>query len=291
MPHPKLIVTALHYYPIKSCAGIAINSAEIGARGIKDDRGWLVVDAKNRFVTQREIPKMALIKGTVQENGLARMIKLEAPGLPPLLVPEAIASNPSNELADRSVVVWDDTCNAIDQGDEAANWLTRYLGKASLRLVRMEQDNIRPVKSERDDATESRVAFQDGYPFLILTSASLDELNRRLEQSTQTEGQFLELPLPMDRFRPNIVIEGAEPFAEDDWKEIRIGDVVFELDSGCPRCTITTVNQKTADRGIEPLKTLAKFRKTEDNKVMFGQNAIHRNSGAIKVGDEVAILK
>jgi len=95
----------------------------------------------------------------------------------------------------------------------------------------------------------------------------------------------------MDRFRPNIVIEGAEPFAEDDWKEIRIGDVVFELDSGCPRCTITTVNQKTADRGIEPLKTLAKFRKTEDNKVMFGQNAIHRNSGAIKVGDEVAILK
>lgn len=291
MPHPEPTVTSLHYYPIKSCKGIDINVAEIGERGIKDDRGWLIIDSKNKFVTQREIPKMALLSATVQGHGSGRVLKLEAPGMSPLLVSESTTANQSNGLNDRTVTVWNDNVSAVDQGDDAAAWLAKYLGKESLRLVRMNQDGVRAVKSDREDASPSRVAFQDGYPFLILTSASLDELNKRLEQSAQTEDQYLDLPMLMNRFRPNIVITGAEPFAEDNWREIKIGDVVFELDSGCPRCTITTVDQLTADRGVEPLKTLATFRKTDDNKVMFGQNAIHRNSGIIRVNDKVEILK
>lgn len=291
MPRPKLTVSSLHYYPIKSCRGIDIQSAEIGERGIKDDRGWLIVDANNKFVTQRELPKMALLSARVQESDMGRVLQLEAPEMAPLSVSESTLVEQNNGLKDLMVTVWKDTVSAVDQGDEAAAWVAKYLGKESLRLVRMNRDGVRPVKSDRDDATPSRVAFQDGYPFLILTSASLDDLNKRLEQSAKTEEQFLDLPMLMDRFRPNIVIAGAEPFAEDDWKQIKIGDVVLELDSGCPRCTITTVNQSTADRGVEPLKTLATFRKTADNQVMFGQNAIHRNSGTIRVDDEVEILK
>jgi uncharacterized protein len=286
MPRPKLTVSSLHYYPIKSCAGIEIQSAEVQERGIKDDRAWLVIDAKNRFITQREIPKMALIRATVDGNGSGRLLKLEAEGMAPLTVSEATLPDQAKGWAEKNVVVWNDSCSAVDQGDAAAEWLRKYLGKDTLRLVRMNQDGIRPVNSDREDATPANFAFQDGYPFLVLTTASLDELNRRLEETAS-----IVEPLPMDRFRPNIVIQGAEPFAEDNWKEIRIGDVIFELDSGCPRCIITTVDQKTADRGVEPLKTLAKFRKTKDNKVMFGQNAIHRNPGVIKVADDVVILK
>lgn len=301
MPHPKpansdpsspqtpLRVQSLHYYPVKSCAGIDVDQAEIGERGINYDRGWLVVDSKDRFVTQRELPKMALIQVKLGENGTSKRLVLEAPGMEPIEVVEEASAD--RGLAERTVTVWKDTSSAIDQGDEAAAWLAKYLGKDSLRLVRMNREAVRPVKSERADATPSHVSFQDGYPFLIATTASLQELNKRLEQSAQNESDFVNLPLPMNRFRPNIVVEGAEPFAEDNWKEIKIGDVVFELDSGCARCTITTVNQLTADRGVEPLKTLATFRKTKDNEVMFGQNAIHRNSGTIKVNDEVEVIR
>lgn len=291
MPLPKLTVSSLHYYPIKSCQGIDIQSADIGERGITDDRGWLVVDAKNKFVTQRELPKMALLSAAVQNSDMGRVLKLEAPGMSPLSVSESTLVEQNHGLKQLNVTVWNDTVSAVDQGDEAAAWLAKFLGKDSLRLVRMKRDGVRPVKSDRADASPARVAFQDGYPILILSSASLDELNRRLEQNANTEEQVLDLPMQMNRFRPNIVIAGAEPFAEDHWKKIKIGDVIFELDSGCPRCTITTVNQSTADRGVEPLKTLATFRKTEDNKVMFGQNAIHLNSGTVRVNDEVEVLK
>ena len=263
----------------------------VGERGITDDRGWLVVDAKNKFATQRELPKMALLSAAVQNSDMGRVLKLEAPGMAPLSVSESTLVEQNHGLKELNVTVWNDTVSAVDQGDEAAAWLAKFLGKDSLRLVRMKRDGVRPVKSDRADASPARVAFQDGYPVLILSSASLDELNRRLEQNANTEEQVLDLPMQMNRFRPNIVIAGAEPFAEDEWKQIKIGEVVFELDSGCPRCTITTVNQSTADRGVEPLKTLATFRKTADNKVMFGQNAIHLNSGTIRVNDEVKVLK
>lgn len=279
MPHPELRVASLHYYPVKSCAGIDIDVAEVGRRGFKDDRGWLVVDRNGQFVTQRQLPAMALIRATVVGSGEGRSLKLEAPDMAPLSVSESTRVDQSRGLRQHSVAVWKDICTAVDQGEEAAEWLSTYLGK-SLRLVRMAADGRRDVKAEKPDAPPAEVSFQDGYPFLIIAVASLEELNRRLDE-----------PLLINRFRPNIVVSGAEPFAEDTWQSVKIGDVVLTLDKACARCVITTVDQKTALKGVEPLRTLATFRKNEDNEVMFGQNAIHVNSGVIRVNDMVEILK
>jgi uncharacterized protein YcbX len=274
-----MTISALHYYPVKSCAGIEISSAQIDKRGIKDDRGWLVVTPNNKFVTQREIPKMALIKVTVNGDTGTRSLKMEAEGMSPLAVPEHTSVSTQDGLEERRVTVWNDSgLKAIDQGDSAAEWLSKFLG-TELRLVRMSDDGVREVKAEMPDAPASQVGFQDGYPFLIISIASLDDLNSRLEE-----------PLPMNRFRPNIVVEGAEPFAEDNWQTIKIGDVTFECDKLCARCVITTIDQKTAKKNKEPLKTLATFRLI-DNQAMFGQNAIHLNPGIIKVNDEIKVLK
>lgn len=274
-----MFVKSLHFYPIKSCAGIDLQTAVIDERGIKDDRGWLIVTTDNKFLTQRQIPKMALITATIVGDNGGRSLKLEANGEPPLTVREFTALEKSEGLSERKVTVWDDSdLRSIDQGDEAAEWLSKFLD-TDVRLVRMSDDGIRNVKGELPTAPPAVFAFQDGFPFLIISSATLDDLNRRLEE-----------PLPMNRFRPNIVIEGSEAFAEDHWATIRIGDVTIECDKPCARCVITTIDQKTAVKHSEPLKTLAKFRK-EDNSVMFGQNAIHLNKGTIRVNDEVEILK
>ena len=279
MPHPKMFVKSLHFYPIKSCAGIDLKSASIDKRGIKDDRGWLIVTKDNKFITQRQNPKMALIKVTIFGDDGNRSLKLEAGEQPPLMVREFTSLEQNYGLEEREVTVWDDHgLKSIDQGDEAANWLSNFLG-ADVRLVRMSDDGIRDVKGELPTAPHAVFAFQDGFPFLIISNASLVDLNSRLSE-----------PLPMNRFRPNVVIEGAEAFAEDHWATIRIGEVTIECDKPCARCVITTIDQNTAVKHSEPLKTLATFRK-EDNQVMFGQNAIHLNQGTIKVNDEVEILK
>jgi hypothetical protein len=279
MPLPRLYVQSLHFYPIKSCAGIELQSAWIDERGIKDDRGWLIVTDDNKFLTQRQNPKMALIKATINGGGADRSIKLEAPGLAPLTVPEFTSLEKNPGLSERKVTVWDDSgLNSIDQGEDAAKWLSSFLD-TSVRLVRMSDDGVRNVRGELPGAPQAVFAFQDGFPFLLVSNASLQELNNRMIDA-----------LPMDRFRPNIVIGGSDAFAEDRWATLRIGDVTFECDKPCARCVITTIDQQTATKQSEPLKTLATFRK-EDNQVMFGQNAIHLNQGTIKVNDEVEILK
>ncbi|MBX3137950.1 MOSC domain-containing protein [Candidatus Obscuribacterales bacterium] len=279
MPRPKLYVKSLHFYPVKSCAGIDLQTAAIDTRGIKDDRGWLIVTEDNKFLTQRQIPKMALIQATITGDENSRALKLEASGIAPLTVPEFTSLEQNPKLSEREVTVWDDSgLKSIDQGDEAAEWLSGFLG-SRVRLVRMSANGIRDVKGELPTAPQAVFAFQDGFPFLLISTASLQELNRRMEA-----------PLPMNRFRPNIVIEGADAFAEDHWATIRIGDVTIECDKPCARCVITTIDQQTATKHSEPLKTLATFRK-EDNQVMFGQNAIHLNQGTIRVNDEVEILK
>jgi len=275
MPHPKLTVASLHYYPVKSLMGIEIDRAIVETRGIKDDRGWLVIDENDKFVTQREIPLMALVKATIVGNGGQRSLKLEADGMPPLAVPEVF----NKDNGEHRVTVWEDhNLAAVDQGDEASKWLSDYL-KKNVRLVRMGTDTVRDVHAEMPDAPAGQVSFQDGYPFLIISQASLDDLNNRLDEA-----------LPMNRFRPNIVVEGAEPFAEDSWQTIRIGDVTLEMDKQCARCVITTIDQKTAKKNKEPLHSLAKFRLV-DNQVMFGQNAIHLNNGTINVSDDIEVLK
>jgi uncharacterized protein len=260
-------VRGLYHYPIKSCRGTALDEAVVGTRGIVADRTWMVVDDGDNFLTQRELPRMALISPRLDDG----VMHISAPGMPELRVGVGAGG------ARRSVTIWGDQCAAIDQGADAAAWFSGFLG-VSCRLVRFPDDAMRPV-----DATyagpEDQVGFADGFSFLLASRASLQELNRRLA-----------VPLPMNRFRPNIVVDGVEPFEEDTWTRIRIDGIPFSVVKPCARCAITTVDQNTAERAKEPLRTLATFRHVAGKGVMFGQNLVHHRTGVLRVGAVVEVL-
>lgn len=172
--------------------------------------------------------------------------------------------------------VWKDECAVFDEGRDAAAWFSDYLGVA-VRLVRLADENARPLGTTSAQPGD-RVSFADAYPFLLISEASLDGLNRRLS-----------LPLPMDRFRPNIVITGCDAHAEDRWRHVRIGEIDFRVAKPCARCVITTTDQQTGEVGGEPLRTLATYR-LEDGKILFGQNLVHVGRGTVGVGDSVVVL-
>lgn len=263
-------LAAIHCYPIKSCAGSALEHARLDAYGLEHDRRWLVTDPGGQFLSQRDWPRMALIRPAV----LAKVLELSAPGMEPLSVP-----SPAKQAAQRSVTVWRDHCIALDAGDAAAQWLSEFLD-TSCRLARMGPGFQRPV-SAPFAVGDDQVSFADGFPFLLASTASLEDLNARLQE-----------PLPMNRFRPNLVISGAQPFAEDGWAQVRIGRVVFHVVKPCARCTVTTVDQTTGVRGKEPLITLATYRKTADGRILFGQNLIHQpKGGQLRVGDFVEVIQ
>ncbi len=279
-------VVELTYYPIKSCAGVHSDRLDVGSRGFLYDRDWLVVDSKNEALTQREYPKMAMIKAAVSNNGsfshtgngepVGGMLELNAPSMPPLHV-DVLRESGKEELP---VTVWKADCFAFDQGDAASKWLSTYLD-AEVRLLRVSEqpDHGRTVKVKGEFKGEKQVAFADMFPFQLISAASLEELNRRLEK-----------PLAMNRFRPSIVIDGCEPFEEDRWREIRVGSIRMIIDSPCARCVLTTIDQESGEKGVEPLRELSKFRKEEDgNKTLFGQYAIHLENGAIACGDELVV--
>jgi len=270
MSLPSASVSAIVRYPVKSCAGHALNEASLDAYGIVGDRRWLIVDPDGRFLTQRVAPSLSQVTPELLGNDLT----LSAPGMNRIAV-QADADGPS-----RDVRVWTDRCKGVDQGDDAAAWLSEYLG-SEYRLVRMSPDFRRPIDSAHAISTRDQVSYADGFPFLLTNETSLDELNRRMAH-----------PVPMDRFRPNIVVSGADPFAEDAWTTIRIGGVTFHVVKPCARCVVTTTDQTTGERGKEPLTTLASFRRDEHGKVHFGQNLIHSpKHGEIAVGDAVTILE
>lgn len=266
----SISLSALNVYPIKSCAGIALNVAELGPRGIIHDRSFMLVNRKGKFITQREQPRMTLIHPTINLDGT---LTVQAPGMPGLMI-HGDPDGPRYE-----VTVWKYTGIAVDQGDDLAEWFSTFLGIAC-RLVMFPDDVVRKVNPKYARHEQDQVGFADGYPFLLISEASLADLNTRLEQ-----------PLPMNRFRPNIVVRGTEPYAEDTWRTIRIGEVTFEIVKPCARCVITTTDQNTAERGKDPLKTLATYRLATTNGVMFGQNLIHAQTGLIRVDDTVEIIK
>ncbi len=275
----SLTVRALVFYPIKSCGGTALAAAEIGPRGIVHDREFMVVDTRGEFRTQRELPRLALIRPRLENApgdgnaSVGETLHLTAPGMPLLVVPVRRVGE------ERRVVVWSDTCRAIDQGDPAARWLTAYLG-TDCRLVRLADDFVRRVDSRYAIGAGDHVSFVDGYPLLLASEESLAELNARLAT-----------PLPMNRFRPNVVVGGSgEPWLEDRVRTLRIGGIVFHVVKPCSRCATTTVDQETAQTGPEPLATLATFRR-RGTKVFFGQNLIHAGPGVIRVGDAVEVLE
>jgi len=275
-------ITQLNSYPVKSLGGIVLDEALLTAEGLAWDRRWMVVDDLGRFVTQRQLPCMAQVRPHLEADALV----LSHPAAEPLRVPL------SAEGRERcSVYVWEDRCEALDEGAEARDWLARVLGHlrgSGLRLVRFASDHQRRVEPDfLAPGEQANTGFADGYPFLVATTASLAALNRALEASG---GEAL----PMDRFRPNIVIEGAEPFAEDGWCEIGANGWRLGLRKSCQRCKITTVDQQSGEirHPGEPLKTLMALKPRLAWKgAFFGQNAIllSGEGATIAVGDSLTV--
>ncbi|MEO1593005.1 MAG: MOSC N-terminal beta barrel domain-containing protein [Cyanobacteria bacterium J06632_22] len=259
-------LSALNIYPVKSAAGTGLSNAHVAPRGLQYDRRWMVVDAKGRFMTQRKHPRMALIWVTLGDQ-----LQLEVPGQPPLVLPLM-----PTEQTDLSVEVWGDLCTAWSMGATAAEWLSQFL-EVPCRLVYM-PDQAQRATAHGKLGPDKLVSFADAYPFLLISEASLSDLNGRLAK-----------PIPMNRFRPNLVVTDCSAFAEDTWAKIRIGDVVFSVEKGCDRCSIPGVDQATGVADKEPLPTLATYRRWQ-GKIWFGQNLVQENLGELHVGDPVEIL-
>jgi uncharacterized protein YcbX len=257
-------LTGLNVYPIKSARGIALDASEVDDLGLAYDRRWMVVDESGEFISQRNYPRLGLVTPSIGDG----VLRIDAPGMPPLELP----LEPGETVFTR-VSVWNDTLDAVWLGEEPARWFSRFLD-CDCSLVYMSKRVTRQADMRYAPAG-ARVGFADAFPFLIISEESLADLNHRLAE-----------PLPMNRFRPNLVVAGAEPYAEDGWDLIRINDITFRLVKPCARCVITTTDQATASRGREPLRTLATYRSV-NNKVMFGQNAVHDRPGRLRVGAPV----
>ena len=262
-----LVLGGIYVYPIKSCGGISLESADLVATGLRHDRRWMLVDEAGGFVSQRAVPRMALISVSIGDESLT----VRAPGMADLEVPFDGESGGSI-----GVEVWGDAQRGVPVGGEADRWFGEFLG-GDYRLVRQPEDDARLVDSIY--ATEGdRASFADRFPFLLISEASLEDLNGRLES-----------PLPMNRFRPNLVVRGCGPYAEDGWAEARIGGTVFRVAEPCRRCAITMTDQNTAERAKEPLRTLATYRRYSGGGVIFGRNLIHALPGTVRVGDAIEV--
>lgn len=265
-----ITLSSLYIYPIKSAAGIALTTAQVEARGLQYDRRWMVVDQAGQFMTQRQHPRMALIQVAIAPD--QGTLEIAAPQMPPLSVPLQLTRK-----GQLSVKVWRDICGAIPMDPEINNWFSRFLN-VRCQLVYMPDTSRRMVN--HPGLSNRPVSFADGYPFLLISQASLDHLNQQLEQ-----------PISMDRFRPNFVVTGVDAHQEDTWSHIRIGTVAFQVVKPCSRCILTTIEQSTGARQEnEPLRTLAKYR-LWDGQIWFGQNLVQDELGIVQVGDEVEVLE
>lgn len=263
-----MIVSALNIYPLKSARGIPLREMTLDARGPAGDRRWMLIDERAVMLSQRDLPRMALIAAA---NGAGELV-CSAPGVPPLR-----AQIPLPGLGGRLAArVWDDDVDVQLAADSAHSWFTQFLG-APCRLVYQPDDAFRQVNRVYA-AKGVGVSLADGFPLLLIGQGSLDDLNRRLET-----------PVEMRRFRPNLVVEGAEPFAEDTWHAIRVGDVEFSMVKPCARCSIPTVDPDTGEMGREPMRTLATFRRRGQD-VFFGWNIVAAVPGTLRVGDPVTVL-
>jgi uncharacterized protein YcbX len=254
MPAVTALVTALHVYPVKSCRGLSPPVAALGAAGLEDDRRWLVIAPDGRFLTQREAPRLALVE-TAVDGGV---LTLRVPDGPRCVVER------SPDAASRAVVVWRDRCAGVDCGDAPAALLSRFLGR-EVRLVEFDPTVGRRADPAWAGEVVAPVRYADGFPLLLASEESLADLNGRLPA-----------PLPMERFRPNIVVRGLGAFGEDRVRELRSGAIRLRPVKACTRCSITTTNQATGEvAGDEPLRTLKGYRwDARLRGVTFGQNVV-----------------
>ncbi len=269
-------ISEINIYPIKSLGGISLKEAIVEKQGLQFDRRWMLADENGKFFTQREFPKMATLKVSIETDGLRVSDQNES-----LLIP--FDENGTGDEIE--VEVWNSKLTAQTSENHINNWFSDIL-QTTCQLVRMNQNSkrlVNPVYAVRK--FQDTVSFADGYPVLLIGEGSLADLNSRLEK-----------PILMHRFRPNLVVKNSTAFAEDTWKQIQIGETIFHLVKPCERCVITTINQENGiSDGKEPLQTLATYRlvkKNGESKILFGQNMIIEKAGeTIKIGDRVEILE
>ena len=265
MPH----ISQLFIYPVKSLGGIAVQSAVVTSRGLQHDRRWMLVDGNNRFLSQRSNPQLALFQLELIEEGFRiTYVPNQAIQIIPFI--------PQTQDV-LKVRIWNDECNATKVSDELNAWFSSILNEET-HIVYMSDDSIRHVDTKY--AGQGHItSFADDYPMLLISEASLDDLNARLAE-----------PIPMNRFRPNMVVAGIEPYMEDQMLHFTAAAIDFYGVKTCARCVMTTIDQQTAQGSVEPLKTMANYRKS-NKKIHFGQNLVHQGEGVLNVGDDVEILE
>lgn len=277
-------LTELNLYPVKSCAGIALREATVTAAGLMSeqiyDREWMVVDAQGRFMSQREHPRMALIVPRIKADTL----EFRAPGMLRLEIPLGLPD--PEDAKSVNVQVWDDTVQAYDCDETTATWFSKFLD-TPCRLVRFHADAKRVTNTKWTGGVDAPTLFSDGYPILVISEASLADLNDKL----RSQGREA---LPMNRFRPNIVVGGIDAFDEDYTESLRAGAAVLKPVKPCPRCPIPSVDQSTGTVGPDPLDILRAYRANPklDGAITFGMNAIllEGEGQVLRVGQEVEIL-
>jgi uncharacterized protein YcbX len=265
MPH----ISQLVIYPVKSLGGIAVQSAVITSRGLQHDRRWMLVNSDNQFMSQRSNPQLALFQLELVADGFKVTYVLNQASQIIPFVPQ------TQDFL--KVRIWNDECNATAVSDELNTWFSNILNEET-RLVFMSDDSIRQVDTKYAGPGHI-TSFADDYPMLLIGEASLDDLNARLPE-----------PVPMNRFRPNMVIAGTAPYMEDQMQHFTVASINFYGVKTCVRCVMITIDQQTAQSNAEPLKTMAGYRKN-NKKVHFGQNLVHHGEGVLKVGDDVKILE
>jgi uncharacterized protein len=263
-----ITVSSLIYYPIKACRGFEVESANVERMGLQHDRRMMVVTPEGEFLTQREYPRLALVTPKLLDG----IVQLCAPGCDSVQFGIQLTGTPT------AVNIWKSKgVQAIDQGEEAAQWFSDWLA-TDVRLVRMSNGYKRLVNESYAVNQDDHTGFADGYPILLTSEAGLADLNSRLDS-----------PVPMNRFRPNIVVKGCDAFAEDAWNRIKVGDVELAVVKPCARCEVTTIDKETLEQSKEPLKTLGKYRKQKLGAI-FGQNVIPLNEGNLRIGMNIEIL-
>lgn len=267
---PVYTLTEINIYPIKSLGGIQVKTAKVEKRGLQYDRRWMLIDSQGNFLSQRQHAQLALLQVEITANGL--LVTHKTKEINPLIVP--FEANDEKSLL---VNIWNDVCFAFEVTQEANAWFSEVL-EIPCKLVYMPDNAIRNVDPEFGRPRDI-VSFADAYPVLIIGEASLNDLNQKLAE-----------PVPMNRFRPNLVFSGGEAFDEDTWTEFSIGETTFYPVKPCYRCVVTTIDQDSAEKSVEPLKTLSTYRLGANNKVKFGQNLVHTGLGnLLKVGQTLEI--
>jgi uncharacterized protein YcbX len=261
-------LSGLFIYPIKACAGIALERADVVERGLAFDRRYMLVDPSGTFITQREVPQLCRVTTALKDD----LLLVSAPGKTALALPTRPAAD--LPLARQPYRVWDSVGSALEH-PSGSRWFSELLNDdvTLLYMPDSERRQVNPSRARPDDI----VSFADAYPLMLMSTASLSDLNQRLSE-----------PVDMRRFRPNLVISGGEPYGEDSFTTVRIGAVSFRAVKRCERCVVTTVDPDTAARGDEPLRTLARYR-LEDGNVWLGMNLIHDDYGTLQLGDRVMV--